>query len=98
MPALGEERLGVDAGWSDHPHPGPNASLLVFKAGLHGSQPPCPNFLGVAAASSEDLTQPWHVITEPVKVIDAAKNHSEDAFLWRATSAKRTSCHADSDD
>ena len=35
------------AGWSDSPHPGPNASLLVFKAGRQGSEPPCANFLGV---------------------------------------------------
>ena len=27
------------AGWSDSPHPGPNASLLVFKAGPQGSAP-----------------------------------------------------------
>ena len=99
------------AGWSDSPHPGPNASLLVFKAGTQGSEPPCANFLGVvrtndglpsvcqqgllwlltegalvvsqAAASSEDLVQPWRVITDPIKVIDTARNHSEDAFLWR---------------
>ena len=45
----------------------------VCKAGPQGSEPPCGNFLGVAAASSEDLREPWRVITAPI----------EDAFLWR---------------
>lgn len=74
------------AGWTDL-KPGPNASLLVFKAGPQGSEPPCGNFLGVAAASSDDLTERSSGRSSqlvPVKAINTAHNFSEDAFLfWR---------------